>query len=316
MSFMSNTFIFNPKFTIYDNGQEICFFNSEDAKGTILRGIGVELYRHLKMGERKHILNIDISSLELHWEEETWNTFLDSLKDKEILIDNTTVSEKVSPNLQNVTLCLIGSPSMTFQMIELLKSLGFQNFIIETDEKFDIKNFSDVHIEYISSYKNISEKNINILIFIDEIANIKKARFLNEVAITNNIPFLCIRLFGTTFELGPLVLPGQSACFECYWQRLQSSSNNSDWYLEYLTENVHSLNSSEEILSQKIALHYLTMECLHFARQEQVPRSMGHVIFHDLFKGILRSSSVLEIPECNICKTAGGTLNEATVYEY
>lgn len=278
--------------------------------------MGVGFFRRINIKQIPLQLDVKVFSSNEPIEEELWSAFLDSLIEKKILIDEKEIfSKHNTTEISNVTLSLFGKPIIIIQMIELLQKVGFQHFIVERDDTLDFSNFNELTIETVSSVKDISKSSSNIVIFIDSSADIRKARYLNEISISNGIPFLSLRIYASSFELGPLALPGQSACFECYWQRLQSNSDNTtEWYLDHLSENINLPKSAEVILNQNIALQYLTMECLRFSLQEKVPISLGHIISHDFDKGRLRSSSILEVPGCEICNVAGGIYNEATIY--
>lgn len=306
---MKNTFVLNPKFHIYDNGQEICFYNSEETKGTVLRGIGVEFFRSIN--EKSKPLDLDLPHVDETIDGEIWSEFLGSLIEKKIIIDKNDILNKNKKNAGNFTISVIGTHKMINQLLDLLRKVGFENFIIESGEKLEFSRHTEMNIKTVESLKDMSKENTNIIIFADERADIKKTRHLNEMSTSKGIPFISLRMYSNSFELGPLVLPGQSACFECYWQRLQSTSDyTTDWHLDYISGDINSSQSPEFFLNQNIALQYLTMECLRFSLQEKIPISLGHVLSHDFSNGILRRSSILEIPGCEICKSAGGISDE------
>lgn len=311
LSYMQTNYILNQQVGIFDNGNEICFYWAGNAKGTILRGVGTNIFRLIQrqLGNlsftKEMLFEVDSSI-----DEEIWETILESLLKKEIVVKEAQFeSKEISNKVQDLKIGIAGQSQLVVQALQALTQMGFCKFLIETD----IDNLGQLPNESeIETLKNFTESNISccdLILFLDDTSNIRKHRQLNAIATGLTVPFLSMRLFSESFELGPLVLPGYCACFECYWQRIQgglSDGATPQWFLEQISGTVSYSKNPQARATATIAIQYLALECMRFATSKFVPLSVGHVICQDVVKGKMRIPAILEVPGCKNCRVAGG----------
>ena len=119
---------------------------------------------------------------------------------------------------------------------------------------------------------------------------------LNKYCVENNIDFLPVYQQDTRGYVGPLVIPGETACFSCLRKRqmeFTSDAVRDDAEDGYETEAAHP--SMLGVLSE-IALFEL-----HRYYDGVEPLTPGHLIEIDLASGSTRKRKVLKMPRCSVC---------------
>lgn len=178
-------------------------------------------------------------------------------------------------------------------------------------EKVGIENISCFNCNFdLNNYLvecNSNNKKINIVIYIDEKFNIKDIRKINEICINNNIAFLPLEIYDDFFEMGPLVLPHETACFECYWSRLQIPKEiKENFYFNNFSSKLNREISPLRIINREVALNFLSYECLSFLDNSfGIAKTIGNKLLFNPFKGKIIMSSVVEVPNCIVCNTRG-----------
>ncbi|HEX4694652.1 TOMM precursor leader peptide-binding protein [Sphingomonas sp.] len=124
----------------------------------------------------------------------------------------------------------------------------------------------------------------------------------NALAVSLSVPFLPILLDGAVGTVGPLVVPGETACWNCLISR-----ENAPWLRRPLA-------ISREALEYQMAQgHHPSMpamladcaaiELTRFFGEIPRPRP-GRVITVDFLDNAMNARRVLRIPRCNVCSEA------------
>ncbi|MGE7928332.1 hypothetical protein [Lysinibacillus xylanilyticus] len=290
---MREKIVLNPKYLFSDNTKEICLFNSHNASGFLFKGIEAELFRKIQTKiSVDGILDFEDHSLEVE--------FLSVLKEKEILIEETTYSEEIE-NLNRITdkrVCVLSNNiEIAHEFKEQLELLGVGKIQI-------FNKYTNFH-NCLMGIKGNGEPIFDIVIYIDEKFNIPEIRKINNITVENNISFLPLQIYDDFFEIGPLVLPNQTACYECYWTRLQIPFEiKKNVHFNNLSKKINRLDSPSGIINKNIALNFLNHECLAFLDNSfGVPKTIGNKLLFNMVNEKFLISSVLEVPDCIVCNT-------------
>jgi len=305
---MDIKYVINEKIGIIYNENEVCFFSANDGKGSVLRGIGVELFRLIHKNINKtYFYQKQIYDLDSSLDKDTWDSFFEILINKKIIIrENELEENKVKTN--KITIGLLGGSSILEKALKSLQLLDFCDFIVEKDNELSNNPSSNINLRIVEKFLPSIVKECDLVVLLDDSSNIDLIRKWNSVTSNIGVPFLNVRIYNDSFEIGPLVLPGQCACFECYWKRIQSGDTKGeipDWFFERKNTTNYLPYTFEKKLTLNVAIQYLTLECRKFSQGNSVPLSIGHVISQDLSKGKMRIIPLLEVPGCKVCKNAG-----------
>ncbi|OPD56274.1 hypothetical protein [Bacillus anthracis] len=288
---------FNKDFSLLENENEICFFWNREGRGTILRGLGAYLFTNLWKNFENDSFNIeDAIKLNLDFNNELWEECFNEFFKKGIIVNFNITPSKTSDfeDFEEFNIYIYGEETLInlFEdkfdhLVPRRKNINiFKNRVIETEELM------------------YTETNINLILLIDNTHKIEKHLELNNLAISKKIPFLSCRIYGTNLEIGPFVFSGNSACFECYWNRLQAnSSQNSipNWILEanYNIPSVEHDTFGKALYDS--ALNEVCLEILRHIQKKHVPITIGNVFRRDILSNRTKLSPVLELFECKSC---------------
>lgn len=235
-----------------------------------------------------------------------------TLFSERILHDGTRVNKyKLFENIYNKTCFVIGSGKVANAVIEELASNGIGNIIICSEESNTIKNLDDLKSAFpnvnftIESLDNISSnEKIDMVIFADDIITDSKSKNINELCINNNIPWITVKMGEIRFEVGPLVVPHETACYSCYTNRL---NGNTAHYEEEITYNNYKNLESENIsmfMSDtmiKVAVGILTWEVIKYLSKIFSCVTTGRVIHFNILNLEMKTHTVLKMPKCKVC---------------
>mgnify|MGYP000579379938 CR=1 FL=1 len=118
---------------------------------------------------------------------------------------------------------------------------------------------------------------------------------INEVAINNSVRFIAKRDSGLVIEIGPLVIPRQTACFRCY--ALRRSAIDEYWIAQ----------GGGVKWCIPLAVDWLSLEVIKVLTQIAQPASYGYLWRLDVISGSISRHPVLKLPRCPTCGTAKPT---------
>jgi bacteriocin biosynthesis cyclodehydratase domain-containing protein len=129
----------------------------------------------------------------------------------------------------------------------------------------------------------------------------------NELCLSQGVPLLPVVIDGGEAVIGPTVLPGRSACYECYKQRLLTNAASPDddaAYLAYLDQSAEGAPLAEWPPFTIAVAATAAMEAVRIITQFMPAATAGQVLFIDGFGGAQRASRVWKIPGCPACAKA------------
>ncbi|OYY69355.1 TOMM precursor leader peptide-binding protein [Sphingomonas sp. 28-63-12] len=131
------------------------------------------------------------------------------------------------------------------------------------------------------------------------------AREWNDFCVANDLNFYPVLLCDQIGMIGPMVLPGRSACYECVGLRdrsasseisLQRATDNSAYFAQHATGFLAPMAHA--------AANLAATELLKFYSQALPGGNIGRLIELDLLTPSLVTRRVLKVPRCPVCATA------------
>ena len=119
---------------------------------------------------------------------------------------------------------------------------------------------------------------------------------LNRRLVENGTPFLRCGVGSTSFDCGPLVIPGSSPCLECVWRRRIGTQP----IIERFAESEQFANPANNPLDLAL-FGFLWLEVLRIMTEAQYPHTLGHIITGDLLGSSVLRRRILRLPRCSAC---------------
>ena len=130
-------------------------------------------------------------------------------------------------------------------------------------------------------------------------------RKVNEVCLGLKAPWLPVVLFGNDVGVGPLMVPGQTACFTCYELRMKGNLIFAD---EYVAFEDHLLRGDESGVSQgslnvyaSVVAGLAAIEAVKFLTKFTYPITLGRLIRVNFVNYQFMVHAVLRLPRCPMC---------------
>ena len=128
-------------------------------------------------------------------------------------------------------------------------------------------------------------------------------RAVNRAALNRGTPWTSARLTGFELHIGPTVLPGRTACYECAEARLRS--NSADLEESAIVEAFRDIGRlRQEIPAFTPGTSLLSLEVLKALCWFATPASCSHLVTLDFLRLRLDRHPVLKVPRCPACGTA------------
>ena len=125
-------------------------------------------------------------------------------------------------------------------------------------------------------------------------------RELNKIALDLALPLIFYRRGPHSIEIGPLVLPGETACFACYEGRLRVVSPWEDDRADPESQSSPYTVDTPR-LNLALGIDMLGLEILKFLTCAGEPVSAGRLWRLNVFSGLLELHPVLKLPRCPAC---------------
>lgn len=124
----------------------------------------------------------------------------------------------------------------------------------------------------------------------------------NNFAVSQDLTLLPVVLGDLIGRVGPLVVPGETACLECFLARENSHLPDVDLKRRvddaaFEGQAVNGFHPSMASILADIA----TLELSRFLGHFDAPRAVGTVLEVNLLDGQMKSRKVLRVPRCRVC---------------
>ncbi|WP_029453114.1 TOMM precursor leader peptide-binding protein [Clostridium algidicarnis] len=159
------------------------------------------------------------------------------------------------------------------------------------------KKFDDTSLEEMI-------KEVDFVILSEDISVQSMHKKVNKLCINHNKPWISMRAGELRFQVGPLIVPKQTACYTCFQNRL---NGNLSFYDEQMAfEKYKELNSEKMHVSTldlfySISASFLTWEVIKFITKIFSPVTLSRVITFDVLSLETNLDTVLKMPRCSDC---------------
>ncbi len=239
-------------------------------------------------------------------------------------------TDQVTTRLNSRNLVIIGVNSISRRLISSLTDVGVENFQVVDDpcmrnpDLFDDEgnllearwspNLSEP-MELREWEDHIEPASVNCIIAASDLGTHQGIRDWNAFCVKNRCHFLPVILQDLIGYVGPLVVPGETACYECLRQRQNAHMNDPEVQRasEIITSNgqkVVGFHPSMASILGDIAAFELTK-----LYSDVLPlRSIGNQIEVNLLTSKIMKRKVLKVPRCAVCSPLT-TRSFATTYK-
>jgi bacteriocin biosynthesis cyclodehydratase domain-containing protein len=125
----------------------------------------------------------------------------------------------------------------------------------------------------------------------------RRSRFagdINRIALASKLPAIYYHVHGLHAEIGPLVIPGQTACYQCC--SLRRDAALAGWERAVL----QSVDDGGQ-LGCALGSDWLLVDAIKFLAGIGEPISRGRVLFIDYYAGVPEVHTLLRVPRCPEC---------------
>ncbi len=138
----------------------------------------------------------------------------------------------------------------------------------------------------------LPDQDLGLLVYFPDHFAAQRARLLNTACVEHDVPFLPCRVGVYMTEVGPLVIPAETACYQCFETRRLAMGGGTDEFLQRRTE---------PRLAFPIGVELLALEVIKFLTGVTEPLLRGHLWTLHLVSGAHELHPVLKIPRCPVC---------------
>lgn len=224
--------------------------------------------------------------------------------------------QKVIGKLSELRIILGGVNALSHAIFSSLSKMGVENITIFDDPILRGQNYFDQQGDLVDqfhaelkaiildrpAFRKYFDRDVNgCLVACSDFGGQALLLKWNEFCLHNNIHFLPVYLQDMVGYLGPLVVPGETACLACLRQR--QNSHLQDLQLRALVET-NATQGQSIVGIHPAAIGTLAQtavfELTHFFGEMPFPRP-GRLIRIDLMAGSTQSKPVLKVPRCPAC---------------
>lgn len=263
----------------------------------------------------------------------------ESTENKNFLMDQLLTEMNLSSNdvievIKTSQITILGNGILLMEALTSLLTLGFENLYVVWLEdtkikEIDIQLLSPHFAKYVGESQIkitdeailkrfpkaqvkqiVLENNLNMLddIIVDQTVVLStieknKAKFLlqiNEICNKHSVPILLASTNNLKTEIGPFVVPGDTACLECFYNKQQV-------YLYAQYNHNNKISTLEQPTRPGILMtsYIATLEIFKYVTREltwQLPKSINNYLEFDLNTYTLSERPILKHPRCSSCK--------------
>lgn len=235
-----------------------------------------------------------------------------SLFSERIVDNNIRISKyDIFKSIYQKTCFVIGSGKVATAMVRELASNGIGKIILSCKEDF-FSSISAILSQYFKQIKlekrefdEINENSgIDMVILAEDIITDAQSRKVNKRCIDNNIPWMSLNIGETRFEVGPLVVPHETACYSCYMNRLNGNSTHFEEetsFRNYKNLETNSISIFAYDTMIRVAAGIAAWEIIKYLSKIFSCVTTGRVIHFNILSLEMKSHTILKMPKCKVC---------------
>ena len=237
---------------------------------------------------------------------------------------------QVTTRLNSQKLVIMGVNNISQRLVSTLSESGIENFQVVDDpwmrnpDLFDDggnlleARWSPNLIEPVklSVWENqIDPASVNCIIAASDLGTHQGIRDCNEFCVKNHCHFLPVILKDLTGYVGPLVVPGETACYECLRQRQNAHMNDPE--VQRASETITSTDRKVVGFHPSMASILGDIAAFELTKlySDVLPlRNVGTQIEVNLLTSKMIKRKVLKVPRCAVCSPLA-TRSSVTPYK-
>lgn len=226
-------------------------------------------------------------------------------------------ADQVSTRLNSRNLIIMGVNSISRRLISSLADLGVENFqVIDDPWMRNSRLFDDagnlleakwspnlIEPVKLSVWENeIDPASVKCIIATSDLGTHQGIRNWNEFCVNNRCHFFPVILQDLIGYVGPLVVPGETACYECLRQRQNAHMNDTE--VERASETITS--TGQKVVGYHPSMASILGDIVAFELtklySDVLPLwNVGTQIEVNLFTSKMMKRKVLKVPRCAVC---------------
>lgn len=231
-------------------------------------------------------------------------------------------AESVRSSLSSRSLALVGHNRVSTRLIDSLRRCGFNQLTMVDDPMLRNPRWQeegtpvgDDSLSVGTFRERLTADSPACIIATSDIGNRAPFREWNQLAVAREIHFLPVMLRHMVGTLGPLVVPGESPCFECVRGRENSNlPDPASWRQQEAQDFENRFLAGYHPLAPEILADLAAFEVTRFYSGLGFG-PVGRLVILSLLDGMMRSAKVLKLPRCPVCserrKRPGESLGRA-----
>lgn len=137
---------------------------------------------------------------------------------------------------------------------------------------------------------------------------------VNKLALKAGTPSVYANVTGYDITIGPTVLPGETACFECYNKHRTGNMSSGDGYEAFEQVAKNRTGTVTDCLPfAEIAAGFLATDIINFLCYGH-GFTVGSIVTFDMSNLSMESNDVLKFPRCDICGELNDTLGRDALF--
>lgn len=236
----------------------------------------------------------------------------DKTKDKETGLDvfywHFGENTKFTKSVLDKKITIIGVNSISRHLAYSLNRSGMKKINIVDYPPFrDINNLNSKEwpmldnppIDVKEWEDNFKPNDVDCLVATSEFGAFHFMRKWNKFCVTNNCKFLPVLFDNLIGYVGPLVIPQETACFECFLNRRKSSIGEFEIHPDENSE-LNEIQFCHPIIASILG-DIAAMELIKFYIGWKAIFNVGKVIEVNMLATKIETHNVLKIPRCSVC---------------
>jgi bacteriocin biosynthesis cyclodehydratase domain-containing protein len=240
----------------------------------------------------------------------TWD-YLSRLGKEKSKRNEIQVGLSVQIELKNSLVVVVGSGNSSLQLIRVLATIGIGYLIriVDSDNNinFDLLRFQE-ELRYVNPFSEfieledleglstiVNNKPVGILVYCPDSFDEKVCEWLNKSCLDFSLPFVTYKQDLLEINIGPLMIPHETACYVCYDCRKKALMGEDDRF----SQNLEKSHISH--LNFPMGVDLLAFEIVKFLTGLLTPIIQGRLYRLNILTGLMEVHPVLKLPRCPAC---------------
>lgn len=139
---------------------------------------------------------------------------------------------------------------------------------------------------------------------------------INEIAFDTGTPWISGRVWGVDAQVGPTVIPGRTACYECFDRRARGTMEDDTPFQPGTDGDAISASPTPLQSHARIVAGWVATDLFQLM-ETGAGVTLGGVIHFDLYRMTVEPNPVLKLPRCPTCGPSGaGSLDVKRFVDY